>query len=128
MRSRDGDRAGGGVCCFSSRGRHTRCGRDWSSDVCSSDLDTELRFASNEADSLHAYLAQDRNVSDLLLTGGDPMVMRTRHLVNYLEPFLQPKLEHLQTIRIGTKSLTFWPQRFVTDPDADELLRLFEIG
>src|SRR5215813_8181768 len=23
---------------FSSRGRHTRCGRDWSSDVCSSDL------------------------------------------------------------------------------------------
>ena len=88
--------------------------------------DKELRFASNEADSLHAYLAQDRNVSDLLLTGGDPMVMRTRHLVNYLEPFLQPKLEHLQTIRIGTKSLTFWPQRFVTDPDADELLRLFE--
>src|SRR5436305_8949193 len=27
------------VCCFfSSRRRHTRCGRDWSSDVCSSDL------------------------------------------------------------------------------------------
>src|SRR5690554_8164540 len=27
---------------FSSRRRHTRCGRDWSSDVCSSDLFTEL--------------------------------------------------------------------------------------
>src|SRR6266498_5174474 len=26
---------------FSSRRRHTRCGRDWSSDVCSSDLDDE---------------------------------------------------------------------------------------
>src|SRR6266498_2822687 len=25
---------------FSSRRRHTRCGRDWSSDVCSSDLDS----------------------------------------------------------------------------------------
>src|SRR5690554_8188137 len=25
---------------FSSRRRHTRCGRDWSSDVCSSDLQT----------------------------------------------------------------------------------------
>src|SRR3989442_14498758 len=25
-------------CFFSSRRRHTRCGRDWSSDVCSSDL------------------------------------------------------------------------------------------
>src|SRR5687768_17634109 len=26
---------------FSSRRRHTRCSRDWSSDVCSSDLGTE---------------------------------------------------------------------------------------
>src|SRR5436305_14918951 len=28
--------------CFSSRRRHTRCGRDWSSDVCSSDLVIEV--------------------------------------------------------------------------------------
>src|SRR5207249_9326070 len=28
---------------FSSRRRHTRSKRDWSSDVCSSDLDAELR-------------------------------------------------------------------------------------
>src|SRR6266542_6531618 len=27
---------------FSSRRRHTRCYRDWSSDVCSSDLEAEL--------------------------------------------------------------------------------------
>src|SRR6266498_703562 len=30
---------------FSSRRRHTRCGRDWSSDVCSSDLDDTLVMA-----------------------------------------------------------------------------------
>src|SRR6266498_4842716 len=29
---------------FSSRRRHTRCGRDWSSDVCSSDLSDELKL------------------------------------------------------------------------------------
>src|SRR2546422_11263701 len=28
---------------FSSRRRHTRCSRDWSSDVCSSDLDSLTR-------------------------------------------------------------------------------------
>src|SRR3989442_11816649 len=28
---------------FSSRRRHTRCGRDWSSDVCSSDLEPRPR-------------------------------------------------------------------------------------
>src|SRR5205809_8065558 len=27
-----------GLCFFTSRRRHTRCSRDWSSDVCSSDL------------------------------------------------------------------------------------------
>src|SRR5687768_18110799 len=31
---------------FSSRRRHTRCSRDWSSDVCSSDLRDDARFVS----------------------------------------------------------------------------------
>src|SRR2546429_8974726 len=30
------------VFFFSSRRRHTRCSRDWSSDVCSSDLDADI--------------------------------------------------------------------------------------
>src|SRR5690554_4050239 len=38
---------------FSSRRRHTRCGRDWSSDVCSSDLKVYInkveKFMPNEA-------------------------------------------------------------------------------
>src|SRR5436305_11903010 len=34
-----------GVFFFSSRRRHTRCGRDWSSDVCSSDLSSSIRLA-----------------------------------------------------------------------------------
>src|SRR2546422_3902601 len=32
-----------GLFFFSSRRRHTRCSRDWSSDVCSSDLESVLR-------------------------------------------------------------------------------------
>jgi len=87
---------------------------------------TELRFASHEAEKLHGYLRAHQEVTDLLFTGGDPMVMRTRHWENYLEPFLAPDLEHVQTIRIGTKSLSFWPQRYVYDEDADDLLRLLE--
>ncbi len=86
--------------------------------------DKDLKFASNEAGSLHRYLAAHKDVTDLLVTGGDPMVMKTRHLKEYLEGIMRPELDHVQTIRIGTKSLTFWPQRFVTDPDADDLLDL----
>ena len=88
-------------------------------------VDKELRFASNEAGSLHGYLAANKDVTDLLITGGDPMVMRTHHLKSYLDGLMRPELDHVQTIRIGTKSLTFWPQRYVTDPDADELLNVF---
>ena len=87
--------------------------------------DKELRFSAKEADHLHRYLASHKNISDLLVTGGDPMVMKSSHLVNYLEPLLDSKFDHIQTIRIGTKSLTFWPQRYVTDKDADELIALF---
>ena len=47
-------------------------------------------------------------------------------LRRYIEPLLDPALEHIESIRIGSKSLAYWPQRFVTDPDADDTLRLFE--
>lgn len=88
--------------------------------------DKDLRIASTEAAALHQHLHRHPEITDLLITGGDPMVMKTKHLISYLEPLLSPEFDHLQTIRIGTKALTFWPQRFVSDPDAEELLGLFE--
>lgn len=87
--------------------------------------DKDLKMASTEAEKLHGYLQEHTEVTDLLVTGGDPMVMKTKNLVQYLEPLLQPEFDHIQTIRIGTKALTFWPYRFVTDKDADELIDLF---
>ena len=88
--------------------------------------DKDLKFAASDADMLHAYLRRHREVSDLLVTGGDPMVMRTHRLQEYLEPLIEPEFDHVQTVRIGTKSLTFWPYRYLSDPDSDELLRLLE--
>ncbi len=87
--------------------------------------DKDLRIASSDAEQLHGYLKQHTEITDLLVTGGDPMVMKTKNLVQYLEPLLEPEFDHIQTIRIGTKALTFWPYRFVTDKDADELIELF---
>ncbi|MES9873443.1 MAG: lysine 2,3-aminomutase [Candidatus Sedimenticola sp. 6PFRAG7] len=87
--------------------------------------DKTLRMASTEADVLHGYLREHTEVTDLLITGGDPMVMKTKRLIGYLEPLLEPEYDHIQTIRIGTKALTFWPYRFVSDDDAGELMALF---
>ena len=86
--------------------------------------DKELRISTNESKYLHHYLRTHKNISDLLVTGGDPMVMKTKHLQNYLLPLLEKEFEHIQNIRIGTKAISFWPQRFVTDDDAAELLDL----
>jgi len=86
----------------------------------------DLRFAARNVDQLVQYLREHDEVSDILITGGDPMVMSTSRLRRVIEPLLDPSLEHLRSIRIGTKSLAFWPYRYLTDDDSDDLLRLFE--
>ncbi|NER52624.1 MAG: lysine 2,3-aminomutase [Symploca sp. SIO1A3] len=86
----------------------------------------DLTFATRESGIFQQYLQQHQEVTDVLLTGGDPMTMKTRQIALYIEPLLEPEFDHIQTIRIGTKSLAYWPYRYVTDPDADDLLRLLE--
>jgi len=86
----------------------------------------DLKFASREAEHLAEYVRSHPEVSSVLFTGGDPLVMKTSVLRRYVEPLLAPDLEHLRSIRIGTKAPAYWPYRFLTDPDADDLLRLFE--
>jgi KamA family protein len=88
--------------------------------------DKRLRIAAPDVAPLLSYLRAHPEVSDLLMTGGDPMIMRTANLRAYLEPLLEPEFDHLQNLRFGTKALTFWPYRFVSDPDAADLLRLLE--
>ncbi|MEC3914775.1 KamA family radical SAM protein [Nocardia sp. CDC160] len=86
--------------------------------------DPELHMAAPGPETLLRYLKRHPEVSDVLVTGGDPMIMSARVLARHLEPLLAPEFEQLSSIRLGTKALAFWPHRFVTDPDADELLAL----
>ena len=86
----------------------------------------ELKFAMRESELLAQYVREHPEVSDVLFTGGDPMVMSAKHFNNYIDPLLDPKIPNLQTIRIGTKALGYWPYRFLTDKDTDDLLRTFE--
>ncbi|MER5651188.1 lysine 2,3-aminomutase [Streptosporangium sp. NPDC002524] len=83
----------------------------------------DLKFASDDVDALVRYLGDHPEVTSVLLTGGDPMIMGAPVLRRYLEPLLG--VEQLESVRIGTKSLAYWPQRFVSDPDGDDTLRLF---
>ena len=85
-----------------------------------------LKFAMKEADLLLKYLKTRKHVSDVLFTGGDPMIMTAKTLAAYIEPLLEPEYEHIRTIRIGTKSLSYWPYRYISDADSDDVIALFQ--
>src|SRR6266536_4921771 len=68
---------------FSSRRRHTRSTRDWSSDVCSSDLGT--RFPSNSLAEA-GPINEDANLlraADLIGQLGDPNYIRKANALYY---------------------------------------------
>ena len=51
------------------------------------------------------YLQRHREVTSVLMTGGDPMIMRTAALRRYVEPLLEADgLDHVDSIRFGTKA------------------------
>lgn len=85
----------------------------------------ELKFAMREADLLVAYLQEHPEITDVLFTGGDPLIMKEKVFRGYIDTLLEADLPNLKTIRIGTKSLGYWPYKFVTDNDADDMLALF---
>ena len=85
----------------------------------------DMKFASKEASHLVSYLKKHKEVTSVLITGGDPMIMRTPMLRQYVEPLLNnPELEHVTSIRFGTKAPAYWPYRFTEGEDADDLMRL----
>ena len=86
--------------------------------------DPELKMASGDINRLVGYLKVHPEVTSVLLTGGDPMIMKQGVIEQYIEPLLE--IDTLESIRIGTKALAYWPQRFVTDDDADGTLKMFE--
>ncbi|KAG2476311.1 MAG: Lysine 2,3-aminomutase [Nitrosopumilales archaeon] len=86
----------------------------------------ELKFAMKESESLVQYLREHPEISDVLFTGGDPMIMKARIFAGYIDALLDSNLPNLKTIRIGTKALSYWPYKFLSDNDADETLALFE--
>lgn len=86
-----------------------------------------LKFAMRETELLVKYLEEHQEVTDILFTGGDPMIMNFKVFKQYIEPFIDPNNKtNIQTIRIGTKALGFWPYKFVTDRDAQDFLDLFK--
>lgn len=84
-----------------------------------------LKFAMKEIELVIAYLKEHDEITDLLFTGGDPMIMKSKVFKAYIDAILEADLPNLKTIRIGSKTLAYWPYRYTKDEDAKELLDVF---
>jgi KamA family protein len=69
------------------------------------------------------YLKQHKEVSNVLLTGGDGLMLSTPRLKKIIESLRQ--IDHIQVIRIGTKLLAYNPYRVLEDPELLELIKKF---
>jgi KamA family protein len=85
----------------------------------------EMKFAMKEGEQLVQYLTEHPEITDVLFTGGDPMIMKAKIFSKYIETLIDAKLPNLKTIRIGTKSLSYWPYKFLTDDDSEQMLDVF---
>ncbi len=69
------------------------------------------------------YIRQHSEVTNVLLTGGDPLVLPTPRLEDIVRQIRE--IEHVQIIRIGTKIPAFNPHRIVDDPTLPEMIQAY---
>lgn len=69
------------------------------------------------------YIRSHPEVTNVLLTGGDPLLMSTRRLTEIFEQLRQ--IPHVKIIRIGSKMPAFDPWRTITDEKLLEAFRTY---
>jgi KamA family protein len=69
------------------------------------------------------YLREHSEINNVLISGGDPLLLSTRRLREFL--FELRKLDHVHIIRIGTKVPAFNPHRIIDDEALLKTIRDF---
>ena len=69
------------------------------------------------------YIAEHEDIRDVLISGGDPLLIPTRRLDEILAKLT--KIQHLDLVRIGTRVPCVWPQKIIEDVELVEVLRKY---
>ena len=86
----------------------------------------EDMFIQKEIDQIHRYLKVHKEVTDMLITGGDGGYMPASRLEQYVTPLIEDReLLHIKTVRLATRSLTFQPE-MILSPKYDKMLAVFD--
>ncbi len=75
-------------------------------------IDSQSAYLRDPAEAIR-YIKEHKEITNVLLTGGDPLVLATSKLENIIRQLRE--IEHVQIIRIGTKIPAFNPYRIIED-------------
>ncbi|NHZ85759.1 MAG: KamA family radical SAM protein [Planctomycetia bacterium] len=67
------------------------------------------------------YIAEHKKLNNILITGGDPLIIKTNQLQKFLLSIRE--LDHIKIIRFGSRVLSFLPSRILSDPSLLELFK-----
>lgn len=86
----------------------------------------EDMFIQDDIDQVHKYLREHKEVTDILITGGDGAFMPYSRMKAYLLPLTtDPELSHIRNVRVASRGLTYDPQRII-EPSYDDTLALYK--
>ncbi len=83
-------------------------------------------FVQEDIAQVHKYLRAHREVTDLLITGGDAGFLPAERLRRYVTPIIEdPELLHVRAVRLGSRLLTFQPE-LILSRQYEETLAVFD--
>jgi len=85
-------------------------------------------FIQDDVVQVQNYWRQHKEITDILMTGGDAGYMPTYRFEAYLRPIMDdPELQHIRTIRIASRALTYEPGVIVSEQWNDTIKILKEV-
>lgn len=86
----------------------------------------EDMFVQKDIHQIHKYLKQHKEVTDVLITGGDAGYLTADRFEKYINPIIEDaELNHIKTIRLGTRVLTYNPD-LILSKSYEKMLNLFK--
>lgn len=86
----------------------------------------EDMFIQNDIKQVHDYIKQHKEITDMLITGGDAGYITFNRLEQYVKPVIEDEdLMHIKTLRLGSRALTFHPEMILSEK-YEKVLELFQ--
>ncbi len=73
--------------------------------------------------ALVRYLERHPEVTNVIFSGGDALMLSTPRLTELIEAVR--RVPHVRFIRLGSRILSYWPERILNDPELLELLKTY---